>query len=236
MQPAFKPPGLFVTGTDTNIGKTYVAAMIVRELARAGLRVGVYKPVASGCQLAAGSLMSDDALALWQAAGQPGTLEAVCPQRFVAPLAPHVAAIAEARRIDTPLLRRGLDYWLDKSDVIVVEGAGGLLSPVNETEFVADLAYEFGYPLVIVTANRLGTIHQTLATLTVAATFRGGLKVAGVVVNQPREPSADLSVQSNFNELRSRSTAPVIAQVGWQAGQFEPAIDWFALARGCAPH
>ncbi len=80
-----KVRGLFITGTGTNVGKTFVAAAIARSLAAAGRRVGVYKPAASGCQMVDGKLTSDDAVALWQAAGKPGELEQVCPQRFAAP-------------------------------------------------------------------------------------------------------------------------------------------------------
>src|SRR4029453_1109681 len=82
--------GLFIVGTDTGVGKTRVAALIVAALAREGLRVGVYKPAASGCRRVGRALVSDDALALWKAAGEPGQLRAVCPQRFAAPLAPHL--------------------------------------------------------------------------------------------------------------------------------------------------
>ena len=88
------------------MGKTYVAALIARSLAASGRRVGVYKPAASGCvRDAQGRLVSDDAVALWEAAGRPGDLEHVCPQRFAAPLAPHLAARAEGREIDAGLLR-----------------------------------------------------------------------------------------------------------------------------------
>src|SRR5690349_2937295 len=101
--------GLFSTGTDTEVGKTYAAALIVRALVDGGHRVGVYKPAASGCRVEAGRLVSEDALALWEAAGRPGTLDEVCPQRFAAPLAPHLAAEAEGRSLDAALLRAGLD-------------------------------------------------------------------------------------------------------------------------------
>ena len=105
-------PGLFITGTDTGVGKTYVAALIARSLVASGRRVGVYKPAASGCiRDAHGCLVSDDAVALWEAAGRPSDLEHVCPQRFAAPLAPHLAARGEGREIDANLLRSGLDYW-----------------------------------------------------------------------------------------------------------------------------
>src|SRR5688572_14423932 len=99
-------PGLFVVGTDTAVGKTFVAARITAALAKSGLRVGVYKPAASGCRRVGKALVSDDAVALWEAAGRPGELKAVCPQRFAAPLAPHLAAKEERKEIDSRQLRR----------------------------------------------------------------------------------------------------------------------------------
>src|SRR4051794_643900 len=112
------PPGLFITGTDTGVGKTYVAAMIARSLVGAGYNVGVYKPVASGCREEAGQFVSDDAVALCRAADALGELERVCPQRFAAPLAPHLAARAEDRQLDADLLRDGVEYWRERSDVV----------------------------------------------------------------------------------------------------------------------
>src|SRR3954469_2349385 len=102
--------GLFITGTGTGVGKTYVGALVARTLRDAGKRVGVYKPVASGCEIHGGKLVSPNAMALWEAAGRPGTLEQVCPQLFTAPLAPHLAARAEGRRVDPALLREGIDF------------------------------------------------------------------------------------------------------------------------------
>ena len=223
--------GLFITGTGTEVGKTYVAAAIARALAVAGRRVGVYKPAASGCRLVEGRLESDDELALWEAAGRPGELEQVCPQRFAAPLAPHLAARAEGREIDAALLRRGLDVWTASSEIVVVEGAGGLLSPLSDDEYVADLAADFGFPLVVVAANRLGTIHQTLATLVVADTFPAPLAVAGVVLNQPTPEPPDESCRTNFAELCRRCVPPVLAEVGWQDQDSLAAVDWYALAK-----
>jgi dethiobiotin synthetase len=222
--------GLFITGTDTEIGKTYISALIARALVAAGHRVGVYKPVASGCSRSGETLVSDDALALWQAAGSPGTLEEVCPQRFAAPLAPHLAAAAEGKRIDAKLLRSGLDVWVERSDVVLVEGAGGLMSPLGEEEYVADLADDFGFPLVVVARNALGTINHVLQTLIAAATFREGLDVAGIVLNRPTGGAADLSALSNGAEIRQRAVPPLLAELEFGARQFTPAIDWFALA------
>ncbi len=226
--------GLFVTGTDTEVGKTYVAAMIARALAAEGHRVGVYKPAASGCARQGDRLVAGDALALWQAAGSPGTPEEVCPQMFAAPLAPHLAAAAEGKRLDAALLRRGLDVWRERSDLVIIEGAGGLMSPMGQEEFVADLAYDFGFPLVVVADNKLGAINHVLQTLIVAATFREGLAVAGIVLNQVHAASPDASMASNAREIRARAVPPVLAELPHGAQAFEPRVNWFSLA--CAGH
>lgn len=219
------PPGLFVTGTDTNVGKTHVACWIARALVQRGVRVGVYKPVASGCS----DDGDDDASRLWLAAGAWGNRDAVCPQRFLAPLAPHLAARAEGREVDANRLRTGLGYWRQRSDFVIVEGAGGLMSPVTDDEYVADLAFDYGYPLVIVAPDRLGVINQSLQTLITAATFREGLPVACVALN--RLPGwnlgEDASLRSNLLELRQRSLAPVVALL--DEGRFEPAVDWLEM-------
>jgi len=231
---AKQPPGLFITGTDTEVGKTYVAARIAAALARAGRRVGVYKPVASG---AGGGLEAreedfSDAVQLWQAAGRPGELQQVCPQQFSAPLAPHLAAAAAGQHVDPALLRSGLEYWRRRSDIVIVEGVGGLMSPVSEDDYVADLAAEFGYPLIVVAPNKLGVVNQTLQTLITAATFREGLAVAGIVLNHPTAPSttADASLSSNRSELEKRCVPPVVAELSWGADRFDVDLDWFALA------
>lgn len=254
-------PGLFITGVDTGVGKTYVASLIARRLRAEGRKVGVYKPAASGCARQGGRLVSDDAVALWNAAGRPGEFDRVCPQCFEAPLAPHLAARAEGRRLDADLLRRGLEYWRERSEIILVEGSGGLMSPLGDDEYVADLAEEFGFPLVVVSRNVLGTICQTLQTLITAAVYRGGvdgtlplrgkrfsdgqtagatpnhsgrgLFTAGVVLNHLTAPSADdASLPQNRGELAARCVPPILAEVGWAADDFDAPVDWFSLAVG----
>lgn len=226
-------PGLFITGTDTEVGKTYVAALIASILTGQGHRVGVYKPVASGCRRQDGQLVSDDAVTLWKAAGQRGKLPAVCPQRFEAPLAPNVAAREEGKRVDPDLLRSGLAYWLDCSDIVLVEGAGGLMSPVSDEDYVADLAYDFGFPLIVVAPNVLGVINQTLQTLITAATFRDGIDVAGIVLNEIREQAGrDVSGHSNRSELESRCVPPVLAHLDWGTASLDAEVDWIGLAGG----
>ncbi len=224
--------GLFITGTGTGVGKTYVGAPIARALHATGKRVGIYKPVASGCEMRGGKLVSPDAIALWEAAGRPGTLEQVCPQVFAAPLAPHLAAREEGRRVDRQQLRDGLEIWQATSDFVVVEGAGGLMSPISDDDYTADLAAAFGFPLLVVSANVLGTINATLQTLITAksAESRNGcrLSVAGVVLNSPDSPANDPSVSSNADELARRCTAPLLATVA-HGGGFDRAIDWWSV-------
>ncbi|MEL7499301.1 MAG: dethiobiotin synthase [Planctomycetota bacterium] len=226
-----KPPlGLFVTGNDTEVGKTFVASLIVKELTEAGHRVGVYKPVASDCVSDGRQLISEDAVALWEAAGRPLSLDAVCPQRFQAPLAPHLSARNAGRELDANLLRKGIEAWTDECDFIVVEGAGGLMSPVNDDEFIADLALDFGYPLVVVVPNVIGAINQSLQTLVTAACFRDGLPVGGVILNDARMFDGDISMDSNREEIARRAQAPVLSRLRYGAEAFDDQVDWLAVA------
>ncbi|MDH3719766.1 MAG: dethiobiotin synthase [Planctomycetota bacterium] len=221
--------GLFITGTGTEVGKTYVAALIARQLCAQGKSVGVYKPVASGCQQQDGQFVSEDAVQLWQAAGRPGRLADVCPQNFAAPLAPHLAARAEGKQVDSDLLRSGLAAWHGACDIVLVEGAGGLMSPLADDTYNATLAAEFGYPLVVVAANQLGVINQVLQTVITAGTICEDLVVAGVVLNGLcRDP--DASCATNRQELEKHCAPLVVSEVVWQAKNLAVDVDWYALA------
>ena len=114
-------------------------------------------------------------------------------------------------------MRSGLEFWRDNAEIVIVEGVGGLMSPVGEEEYVADLAAEFGYPLVVVARNALGAINQTLQTLIVAATFRDGLPIAGIVLNRTTAAGDDPSIDSNRDELSRRAIPPVLAEVEWNS-------------------
>lgn len=228
--------GLFITATDTGVGKTYVGCLIARELTREGYRVGVYKPVASGCFEQEGRLVPEDGLLLWEAAGRPASLERVCPQFFRAPLAPHLAAGLEGKKVDWGQILRGAKYWQTRCDILLVEGVGGLMSPIDEDHYVADLAARLGYPLVVVTRNALGTINQTLQTLIAAAAFEDGLPIAGIVINDCFSPEKDLSTKYNPDELARRCVPPILARVPYQGTSFDRKVPWFQLAgRGKDP-
>ena len=203
---------LFFAGTDTDVGKTFTAALVARryrELRRG--RVGVYKPVASGCRRHQDDLIADDAVMLWEAAGRPKTLQKVCPQRFEAPLAPTQAASLEGKRVDPGLLLEGARAWQEYSDLLIIEGAGGLMSPLAESVLNVDLVKQLeGSGLVIVAANRLGVIHQTLATCAAAQHF--GVQPAAVILCQV-DSRPDPSAEHNAAEITRYTCVPVLGCV-----------------------
>lgn len=222
---------MFITGTDTEVGKTYVATHIVKDLVAAGHRVGVYKPAASECVSDGRQLVSEDAVALWEAAGHPLTLEAVCPQRFQAPLAPHLAARNEGRELDTELMRSGISAWTDECDIVIVEGAGGLMSPISDDEYFADVAYDLGYPTIVVAPNSIGVINQSLSALITAACFRDGIPIAGVILNDARMFDGDVSMETNREQISNRSVSPVLTRLRYEGDEFDEQIDWMMVAQ-----
>lgn len=207
-----RPTILFVSGTDTDVGKTYCAAAIARRLAHSGVRLGVYKPVASGCRRQVEGWIADDARQLWNAAGKPKTLRDVCPQCFEAPLAPPEAARIAGAEVDADRLRAAAEPWEQgEFDVLLVEGAGGLLSPLADGVLNIDLARQFEPArLLIVAPNRLGVIHQVLATCEAAQ--RRGVRPAGILLSC-REPAGDLSLETNASQIRRYTDVPILAEV-----------------------
>jgi dethiobiotin synthetase len=169
--------GVFLTGTDTDVGKTHVGCIIARRLVRQGNRVGAYKPVASGFPVWDGS----DGQRLWEATSRNGTPELVSPQRFDAPFAPSVAAGMEGRSVDELKIFSGVASIAKECDLLMIEGAGGLLSPISPRLTNADLAAELAIPVIIVASWKLGVVHQVLATLTAAHSFH--IRVAAIVLS-----------------------------------------------------
>lgn len=228
--------GLFVTGTDTDVGKTAVAVAIVRRLRQDGVRVGVYKPVASGIPPA--EIAGSDAARLWEAAGRPKPIELVCPQVFAAAISPPLSARLEGRRVDERLLRAGFEVWKQASDIVIVEGAGGLFSPLGDRSLNVDLACDLGLPLVVVDSARLGAIGRTLAVAEAASSR--GLRLAAVVLSQgipwvddgddPAHPRA-IAVQS-AETLADRLRPVPVTMLAHHASACLPDLAWLALARG----
>jgi dethiobiotin synthetase len=194
--------GTFVTGTDTGVGKTWVACRLAEALHKRGLRVGVLKPAESG--------NGGDALKLKRAAGCPLPLDLVRPYQFRQPLAPAVAARLEGRRIKLVKIQAAFKQIRRHSDVVLVEGAGGLLVPYAPGLDGAALAKALGLPLLIVARARLGTLNHSLLTLEAASRRR--LKILGVLLNG-KAPTRDVSASSNARVLRSLTRHPVLTKI-----------------------
>ena len=228
--------GLFITGTDTGVGKTHVSCAIIRELRSAGYRVGAYKPVCSGVRIdAVGRSVWDDVEELRQALGDEFSDERISTQRFAAPLAPPLAARQEGKTVDIVELQRGLDWWRSQCEVLIVEGAGGLLCPLTDVETMADLAARFQFPMLIVARLGLGTINHTLLTIEVARAR--GLRIAGVLMNEAVPTCGDdPSINTNAAEIALRGGVPVLGvcrhqERGWFSRFGEPIqLDWSVLA------
>ncbi len=188
------PSGMFITGVDTEVGKTYVSSLLAREFFSRGIRVGVYKPVASGCVRGAdGQLVSDDAMRLWQAAGCPASLDRVCPLRYELPVAPSTAARLLGESLPMSAFIKGAQWWTDQCDRLLVEGAGGWLSPLGDDCDNRQFAAALGYPIVLVAENRLGVIHQVRATYEAIIRYPSfPFTVNAILLSQPRPPTSTI--------------------------------------------
>ena len=192
--------GLFVTGTDTGVGKTRVAAALCRVYADQGLRVAAMKPVASGCLRTPEGLRNEDALALQAACNIRLDYGEVNPFAFEPPIAPHIAAADAGVAIDQTVLDRAFERLRMRSERIVVEGAGGWLVPLAAGRSFADLAVQWRLEVVLVVGLRLGCINHAL--LTAEAIERRGVRLLGWVGNAV-DPGFERR-EENLDALRER--------------------------------
>ena len=190
----FRPGAYFLSGTDTDVGKTFVGCLLAQEATRRGLRVGAYKPVASGFP----SITGSDGERLWIATDRVGSLDQVSPQRFAAPLAPELAAATEGKTIDEQAIFEGFCEMQPQCDLLLVEGAGGLYSPVSPTLCNADLAKRWKLPVVLVANWKLGVVHQTLSCLHAARATDNS--IAAIILSET-SPQPQLSLLENRNFL-----------------------------------
>ncbi|AKU92285.1 dethiobiotin synthase [Vulgatibacter incomptus] len=210
--------GLFVTATDTGVGKTAVACSLVTAMRRRGLDVGAMKPAESGCPRdAAGRLVPADARLLQAAAGGGDPLELVCPYRLEAPLAPGIAAAREGVAIDPAEVERCLRALGDRhADGVVVEGAGGLLVPLDPAfTTMADLAARLSLPVIVVARASLGTINHTALTLEALAARR--IPVKGVILSAGRLEDEGAAAE-NAKAIERLTGAPVLASLPFAKG------------------
>ena len=204
------PLGLFVTGTDTEVGKTAVAAALAHAFRRRGLSVGVMKPVATGCARRGGRLVSEDAERLRRAAGASDPHDLICPYRFEDPVAPLAALRSGGPPISLDRIEKSFCALAARHDLMLVEGIGGLLVPLDGRHTVADLARRLGLPVLVVARAGLGTINHTL--LTIEAARSGGLDLLGVVFNR-RGGKPSLAERTNPAIVRRLGEVPVLGSV-----------------------
>ena len=218
----------FITGTDTGVGKTNIAAGIARALKKKGIDVGVMKPVETGCPVRHGRLIPSDALALKEASGADDHIDLINPYRFRSPIAPSAASrfsgVGGVRgvRIDLGKIRRAFKEICRRHDIVLVEGAGGLVTPVTAAKTMADIALSLSIPVLIVAAQKLGAVNQTLLTIHYARCR--GIGVAGVVLNNIKR-GKDLSSGTNAKEIERLSGAKVLAEIPFvKGGVFKAAL------------
>lgn len=205
---------LFITGTDTEVGKTYCGVQLVRSLVRTGRRVAVMKPVACGYDASPDGPRNSDAVALRAASNVAADYTEINPYCLELPASPHLAAAAEGVRIDLDHLKCCAAKLQARSDVLVVEGAGGWLAPLSEEATMADLAAALEARVIMVVGLRLGCLNHAL--LTAAALRASRRPFAGWIANHidPRFEQAEANVAT----LARRLEAPLLARVAYSVG------------------
>ena len=203
----------FITGTDTDVGKTYIASALVRYFVQQGQTAVGMKPIAAGCEKINGALRNADVSALLAASNLAARLEDVNPYAFEPAIAPHIAAEQEGVSVSLSKIKHAFDTLQLQADVVIVEGAGGFRVPINREQTMADLAAQLNFPVIMVVGIRLGCINHAL--MTAGSIKAAGLNLAGWVANRidPDMPA----LAENIQTLKAMIKAPCIADVNWGA-------------------
>ena len=180
----------FITGTDTGVGKTFVACQFLRHYAAQGLKVICMKPIAAGCDLIDGEWVNEDVVKLTAASNVAAPRELMNPYCFNEPIAPHLAAEIAGVEIDIAVIKSAFDQLCTMADVVIVEGAGGVLVPLNHQKNLTDLVLALNIPIIVVVGVRLGCINHALLTFEAIKTRK--IRLKGWVANQiePNMPFA----------------------------------------------
>jgi dethiobiotin synthetase len=211
-----KAKGIFVTGTDTGVGKTIVSGLLIHSLIKRGLNAGFMKPVSSGGRV------SQDARFLSRLISYQDEMSLVNPCSLKFPLAPLVAAEKEKRSISISSIQNAYRILTRRHDFLIVEGIGGIMVPIKNNFFVGDLARLFNLPVLIVSRLGLGAINHCLLTVESARRFK--LPIAGIIFNQPTNDRAGYAGKTNPGVIEKLSGVPCIGVV-----PFDPGVD---LAQG----
>ncbi|MEW9799207.1 dethiobiotin synthase [Alteromonas sp. CYL-A6] len=204
----------FVTGTDTEVGKTYVSRTLLEAAAGQGRKTVGYKPVSAGCDNINGEWINEDAAALHQASSVKLSISEVNPVALKSPIAPHIAAQQEGRELREQDIIAGFAHLQQYApDLLLMEGAGGWRLPLGGGRYLSDVVKTLDLPVIIVVGMRLGCLNHAL--LTAEAVQRDGLKIAGWVANQL---SDDMPVyQQNLTYLTQAMPAPMLLEVPYKA-------------------
>ena len=206
------PKRYFVTGTDTEIGKTTIACGLLKAVARTGQTTAAAKPVAAGCERTADGLRNEDGLALQAQCNPPLAYGLINPVTLEAAIAPHIAASEEGADLNVAFLAQGCRTVFDQQAAFtLVEGAGGWRVPLNAEQTLADLARELDLPVIMIVGMRLGCINH--AILTAEAIAADGLQLAGWVANQVDQHMS--RPQENLETLKQVIKAPFLGFVPW---------------------
>lgn len=211
----FQARGLFITGTDTGVGKSMITGALAGLLRKQGINIGVMKPVETGCLHDDGSFYPADGQFLKDISGVEEPLDDIVPYQFNEPLAPSVAAEREGVPIDINRLVKKFEDLSRLHETMLVEGAGGLLVPIFQKFFFIDLARQFQLPLLIVCRATLGTINHTL--LTVRTALAENVPVAGIVINH-LSPERTVASETNPAVIAGLVDVPVWGIVPYQDG------------------
>jgi len=210
---------VFITGTDTGVGKTYVGAGLAEALVRSGVDTGVMKPAETGCRRRSGRLIPRDALTLMKAARVRDPLGLVNPYRYQKPLAPSVAAQYEGNRIDPRKILKAYRELAGRHDFLIVEGSGGIMVPLAENYTYLELVRDMDCPVVIVARPGLGTINHTM--LTIASLKNKKIDVAGIVINQVQVGKTGLAEKTNPVVIERLSGLRVLATLAYGERRFD---------------
>ncbi|CAH9019370.1 dethiobiotin synthase [Candidatus Nitrosacidococcus sp. I8] len=198
--------GFFVTGTDTGIGKTWISVGLITYFKQQGFQVAGMKPVASGCISTPLGICNEDALLLRDHSSISLTYPQVNPHNLSLPIAPHLAAQHQNTQIDLKIIQNHFDDIVIKSDVIIIEGVGGWMVPINQKQTMVEVAQLFKLPIILVVGMRLGCLNHAL--LTSESILKSGLPLAGWIANQV-QPQMDW-VEENIHSLREHLSAPLL--------------------------
>lgn len=220
-----KKNGLFITGTGAGVGKTLIAGAIAKMLTDSGVKIGVFKPIATGCKRQWEGLVSCDTEFLANCANSDLSLSTITPVGYLTPSAPIVSAAQENRPIDFDDIADAYKDICDNSDIVIVEGIGGVRMPLTAEFDLLDLAVEFGLPVVVIARLNAGTINHTL--MTIDCIRAAELKIAGVIINGYNATEATVAEETAGQVIAQCSSVNILCSV-----PFDETVDIEAQSLG----